>query len=510
MMTATGRPHQGHQKLPSGAAREALRETGQFWTPDWVADAMVAFVLDDGAEAVFDPAVGAGAFFRAVRRRSATVALHGAELSPAALEQALAAGVDARDLAGAEVRDFVLDPPAGPLPAIVANPPYIRHHRLDRSAKARLRRFCLEFLGQALDGRAGLHVYFLLRALERLRDGGRLAFIVPADITEGVFAPILWRHLGERFRIEAVVTFTPEAAPFPKVDTNALIVFMTKARPHATLHWAECSQPCTRALARWTESGFAVQIAGIDAVRRPLEEALRTGLSRAPQSAARPETPLGEFARVVRGIATGANDFFFLNSQQIRDRNLPLSCFHRAIGRTRDLEGDAITPADLERLDNDGRPTFLLALNGGPISKPVRAYLDEGEAQGLNQRALIRSRRPWFRMETRTPPPLLFSYLGRRRVRFIRNQAGVVPLTGFLCVYPRPEYASPERVAALWAAFNNPRTLENLRRVGKSYGDGAVKVEPRALERLPIPHAACADAGLPLPGARAQRRLTLG
>ena len=35
-----------HQYVPrTGPARESLREKGQFWTPDWIADAMVAYVL---------------------------------------------------------------------------------------------------------------------------------------------------------------------------------------------------------------------------------------------------------------------------------------------------------------------------------------------------------------------------------------------------------------------------------------------------------------------------------
>lgn len=56
------------QKLPSaGPAREALRQKGQFWTPDWVAEAMVAYAVRGGSDHVFDPAVGAGAFFRAAK-----------------------------------------------------------------------------------------------------------------------------------------------------------------------------------------------------------------------------------------------------------------------------------------------------------------------------------------------------------------------------------------------------------------------------------------------------------
>ena len=88
-------------------------------------------------------------------------------------------------------------------------------------------------------------------------------------------------------------------------------------------------------------------------------------------------------------------------------------------------------------------------------------------------------------MENRKIPPLLFTYLGRRNSRFIKNEAAVVPLTGFLCVYPKK--STEKYVNALWEILNHSETLKNLLLVGKSYGSGAVKVEPRNLERLPIP-----------------------
>ena len=114
---------------------------------------------------------------------------------------------------------------------------------------------------------------------------------------------------------------------------------------------------------------------------------------------------------------------------------------------------------------------------------------------GLASRALISTRRPWYKMEVRqTAPPMLFSYLGRRNARFIRNRAGIRPLTGFLCVYPRQDdRAFTER---LWKALQHPDTLANLPLVGKSYGSGAIKVEPRALERLLIPEHVLSAVGL--------------
>lgn len=110
----------------------------------------------------------------------------------------------------------------------------------------------------------------------------------------------------------------------------------------------------------------------------------------------------------------------------------------RSIARTRDVRTDVLVTADLDRMEQAGRPTYLFSPDGLDLEDfpaPVRAYLQSGERQGIHRRALISTRRPWYKMEACPIPPWLFAYLGRRNQRFIRNLAGVVPLTGFLCVY---------------------------------------------------------------------------
>jgi hypothetical protein len=169
-----------------------------------------------------------------------------------------------------------------------------------------------------------------------------------------------------------------------------------------------------------------------------------------------------------------------------------------AIGRTRDVPESEITSKLIDSIQAQGRPTWLLALDGRPINDypdAVRQYIKHGEALGLPERPLISQRRPWYKMESRTPPPILFAYLGRRNSRFIRNYAGVVPLTCFLCVYPLRN--DKHFVDRLWKVLSQPETVANLPLIGKSYGSGALKVEPRALEKLPLPEHLISEADLP-------------
>ena len=500
--------------IPSaGPAREALRKKGQFWTPEWIAEAMVVYVLANGADEVFDPAVGAGAFFRAARILEAEtgrkIRVSGSEVDPAVLEHARLNGVSEQDLAHVQITDFVLSPPKGPFQAIVANPPYIRHHRLPKQVKEELRFLAGGLMGTALDGRAGLHVYFLLRALQLLGKGGRLAFIMPADTCEGVFASTLWDWITRNYRLDAVVTFSPEASPFPEVDTNPVVFMICNADPRPVFWWARQDKAEPRALKEWALSGFSEESNGaISGCRRWLNEAVATGLSRPPNATPSDGPTLGDFAAVLRGIATGANEFFFLTERQAGTLGIPDEFLLPAIGRTRDVTGDQISPETLRMLAAKGRPTRLFAPDDRPLDQfppPVREYLLRGEAMKLYERPLLSTRRPWYKMEVRRVPPFLFTYLGRRNARFIRNLAGVRPLTCLLCIYPHQE--DPPYMDRLWQVLQHPQTVAGLSSVGKSYGSGAIKVEPRALERLPLPSRVVSETGLRLDLGTERRRV---
>src|SRR5690348_16560267 len=87
----------GKNKVPSsGPARELLRSKGQFWTPGWVADAMVTFAAH-GASALYDPGFGAGAFAlaacRVCARSGRTLPYSGCDNDASALTSAAEAGV---------------------------------------------------------------------------------------------------------------------------------------------------------------------------------------------------------------------------------------------------------------------------------------------------------------------------------------------------------------------------------------------------------------------------------
>jgi len=486
------------QKLPaSGDEREALRVKGQFWTPSWLAKVMARWVTQDQPEVLFDPAVGPGTFFAAARETGFAGEFHGFELHPNAFADGWKLGLMPDDFYHVQIADFISTPLAEKFPAIVSNPPYIRHHRLAPEQKLELKQLAHGQLGFSLDGRVGLHVFFLLKCLAQLAPDGRLAFLLPADVCEGISSSVFWHRICQQYRLIAAMTFAEAAAPFPTVDTNAMVFLFANEKPQKEFLWLRVCERDGDAISAVLNGQKPSSAVGL--YHRELTEAVKTGLSRPPRAQNNSGTPLSHFAKIVRGIATGHNEFFFLTHEQIRSHGLPEQFFRRAIGRTRDCPGSRVTVADLNRLEDAGRATWLLNLTDDPsenIPTPLQAYLKSGEQAGLHEKSLIKTRRPWYKMEKRTPPPILFAYLGRRDCRFILNEANIVPLTGFLCVYPWD--TTQNGAKKLWRALNHPDTLANLSFVSKSYGGGALKTEPRQLDQLEIPQSVLDEVGLNL------------
>ncbi len=121
-----------HQNIPSNwDEREILRNKGQFWTPSWVADAMITYVAPR-SELIFDPATGKGAFYVALQNTyNSTKKFYGIDIDPLVLKEQHYSNPNCT----VNCRDFIKNPPNMKFMSIIANPPYIRHHRIDKKTK---------------------------------------------------------------------------------------------------------------------------------------------------------------------------------------------------------------------------------------------------------------------------------------------------------------------------------------------------------------------------------------
>ena len=160
--------------------------------------------------------------------------------------------------------------------------------------------------------------------------------------------------------------------------------------------------------------------------------------SRVERRRSQQATTLEEVARVRRGAATGCNEFFVLTDEDRRVHALNRCCLRSCAASPRWFDGEEINDETLAALPASA-PRWLLYPSRARLGGPLERYLQRA-ALGVHERHLVKLRvkagRPWWEVEADFAAPILFTYLNRRRPRFVRNRAGAIPLNNWLVIEP--------------------------------------------------------------------------
>jgi SAM-dependent methyltransferase len=429
--------------------------------------------------------------------------LYGCDVSPLLLNVTQAAFLTRPEggclnLPDLAVRNYLETPLPPETDAVICNPPYTRHHQIAPALKDALQAFFKSRLRLDVSRQGTLAFFFLLKLIAEMSEGARAAVIVPMEVLDARYGLAAKRVLAQQTTIAAIIHFSPRMNAFYKVDVGAVILLFRKGceRSHPVRHLTLDALPATDELLACLDADAGRELPFGSLIVQPQEELLDTpkwlNVS-APQVAASEwqesglVVPLKALAKVVRGIATGANDFFALPASQVRTQALEPFVV-RTLQRNREAQDIVLDEADWQTLADEGKRVWLLYLNGEDVSRhaALRAYLASGEALGYAQRSLVQTRRKWYLMEQREVPPIFFTILTRGNPRFILNRAGVRPLNMFSLIYPNQHVAQTGGAEVLWALLNSSFSLARLHSVSRTYGGNTLKVEPRELDNLPV------------------------
>ncbi|MFQ5500783.1 MAG: class I SAM-dependent DNA methyltransferase [Phycisphaerae bacterium] len=461
------------------------RDWGQVFTPRPVADWMVRWACAGRPHRILDPALGGSVFVDAME------AFYDGRNGPDT-QMVDVFEIDADLLSDFQMSvrsikvhcrhaDFITATIRGDYDAIVANPPYVRHHEMDYpdSVLRRYDRLCTRRLSRMTN----LYALFLVRIWNLLAPGGRAAVITPAEWLNADFGRTVKSYLIEENAIEAILHFDHSAQVFDDALTTAAITLLRRGRGSRTA--------VTLARVSDVESLRGMDLKqGIRIARQDLDPAQKwTPLFSETLAASgrlrRKNGPtLGTIAHCNRGIATGANGFFTLNESDRRRHGLDLRDLSPCITKAKQVSGDKLTTAGMRRLVASDQRVYLL--NPRPrLTTAVKRYLAEGERLGIHKRYLPSHRSVWYRPEQRLPAPIWVSVFARGMFRFVRNTAGVLNLTayhGITLLDP-----NPRRVRTLFEYLCGPEARNALRQHTRIYADGLLKVEPRDVLALLIP-----------------------
>lgn len=448
---------------------------GQFFTHPKVADFMVRWVLGSGGKTVFDPAFGLGAFRTAVPS-GAGIGFSGFELDPDIIRfWEKRTGENADFVA---LRDYLLS--WGQRHAnIVCNPPYMRFQKfLNREAVFR------EFrrrLGIGLSGYTNIASAFLLKSLSELGRQGRLAYIMPLEFLNTGYGAAVKRRLAESGHLFAMLRFDCEKEVFPDATTSVGLVLYDKAVTCSSVRFYTLGSIMDLDTFDEMTPVAEVPCGELDPEAKwsPFFQRREFEVDRARMA------PLASFGRFVRGIATGANEFFVLRPSVARERGIDpgFECVP-CITKSAQVRRPVFDPADYDALyDSDG-PVLLFSV-GGSLSRSASEYIRFGERSGFDGRFLTRNRKPWYRTESRSPSPLLLGVFSRGGYKIVLNRSRALNLTCFHGF--QPNLFGHRYVEHLFLYFSSRTGRRIVSLFMRKYGDSLDKFEPNDLNQSLVP-----------------------
>lgn len=473
------------------------KELGAFYTPPEMARKLVRWALRSPADRVLDPSFGGlvflGEAYDRLRTLGATSAqardqIFGGELDDIAHAAALAderfAPSGRRLLQG----DFLCVEPDQELPmvdAVVGNPPYVRYQGFNGHGTR----------GQDLAARAGVRLTrlasswapFVVHATAFVRNGGRLAQVLPAEILHAQYADAVLAFLRRSFASVTLVLF--EQRVFPGALEEVVLLFADgRGRgPSAQVRVIDCvdldafdvdrflaATPASTDVPAGADHGLLAQLLPVEA-RELYDELARSADVR----------PLGDLASVDIGAVTGANDFFLVRGD---DGRVPARFLRPAVSKAAHVRGARLTSADIRQLTATGKPMHILAVEPKHPQDglaDLQQYLDFGRQGGIPERYKCRVRDPWWAvpLPKHGVPDALMTYCSSDHPRLVLNEAGALHTNTVHGVKMR----NGADIAELVSGFINSLTLLSAELVGRSYGGGVLKLEPTEAEAVLIP-----------------------
>ena len=371
---------------------------------------------------------------------------------------------------------------------VIGNPPYVRQEKIKHLKPTLKKRYT------CYTGAADLYVYFYERGLQLLSPNGIHTFICSNSWLDANYGAPLQKYLLDN-TAGAVICHSEAEREFESADINTIVSILQNGIPTPDSHIrfltfktfigdpdVENRRERTRTYTELAQAGtrekkYAGDKWGGKYLRAP--DIYWTLLEKGKDKLVR----LGDVAEVRFGIKTGANEFFFLNQDDLSEWNIEDEFLVPAIKNVREVNQIVVNPSSF--------PLKLFLCNSSRKDLEgtnALEYIKWGETQGFHLRPSCKGRPDWWSLGKPEPTSINCNYqIGHIQHYFTSTQSFFVS-NNFQCIH----YA--KKPFSLAASLNSSWTQLWVSVMGRTnFGGGLLKIETYETANIIVPNPFMVD-----------------
>jgi len=472
-------------KLITEASANKLR--GGFYTPEIIAEFILRWGINGSTDFdILEPSCGDGVFLEQLKHLESNYnSITAIEIDENEAKKAQKINLRNKQIINDDFHTYCNNT-LQRFDLIIGNPPYIRYQFFDRQQQIEAGDIFTK-AGLTYSKLTNAWVSFVVGASLLLKEkGGKIGFVLPAEILQVSFALQLRKFLAQFYNKINIISF--EKLVFPNIQQEVVLLLCEKVgtKEHYIEHieLKDASELKTLDTARLKSPQKKIDFKSNKWTFYFLEQEEIDFLENIATK--RNIKTLGHYANVEVGITTGSNDFFTVplttvEAYDLQDYAKPM------VGRSVQVNSVIFTEKDWEKNKFSKAKAHLLAFpdkqnlnqNNGAVK-----YIEYGESIGINKGYKTGIRNDWFVVPSLKISDALFIRRNNLYPRLIINQAEAYTTDTMHRVFVN----QGTDIQALTASYYNSLSLAFTEVSGRSHGGGVLELMPNEAEKVLLPY----------------------
>lgn len=484
----------------SNAVRDRLleerRKIGAFYTPEPLSQILSDWAIRSPLDFILEPSFGGCGFLQCAQGRLVELGcveprkqIYGCDIDPVAFDYLADVFQAPVDLSRFSPTDFLEVSPGGEWPetfsVVLANPPYIPYQELGTERRQVLS--STKWLIDGVAGRASLWAYFLTHALSFLAKDGRMAWVLPGAFLQADYAKPIRTFLADAFSRVAAIVIRERIFLDVGADEETVILladgYQASPSGHIELGQVETLDALRQLMADWDDGKWAGKKSNLRPAALNLSEGesdILTRMERFPDCRS-----LGDVASVQIGLVTGANEFFVLGHDGLGDAGLREEDCTPILAKFIAAPGVSFSLTDhLSFLAGGGRG-YLVDSDGQCGNDRIQAYLETFPLERRTETSTFKKRKIWSKPDDGRVPDAFFPVMHHWGPRLVLNPYGFTNTNTIHRVYFSEAVDDVSRKLIAISLLTSFSQL-SAELVGRRYGSGVLKHEPREAEKIRV------------------------